>query len=253
MQWCSHWGTRPARRRLQPTNTCCCRPVSGHCLSGHSKSLPSRGTQRWVPMCSAIGSMTSKRGIFVWKHLKQHGEHSSGASHEHDRHQRKGPRKPNRRRHGRRAGAYARGGSGRCDPPLYGGTGWLLGDLARLRSRVLCGPGAAHHLSCRSPSPRRPPRWTCPRTARRGASSWPGCKGDFEARRDQRAAPRRQAPPRQLDLFYGTPTPGNAVAAERSRITASASPGNCATATIGTPWPSICASSSTACPSPPSS
>ncbi len=58
--------------------------------------------------------------------------------------------------------------------------------------------------------------------------------------------------PVSLDLFYGTPTPGNVKAAERyAAQISSASSGNCATARTRPNWPWICVSSSTACRWPP--
>jgi type I restriction enzyme, R subunit len=43
----------------------------------------------------------------------------------------------------------------------------------------------------------------------------PAAGRDHQARHHRRAAPRAQARPASLDLFYGTPSPGNAKAAER--------------------------------------
>ena len=59
--------------------------------------------------------------------------------------------------------------------------------------------------------------------------------------------------PHHVDLFYGTPSPGNAKADERFAATASASRASCATAATRRSSPSTCACSSTACRSPRSS
>ncbi len=58
--------------------------------------------------------------------------------------------------------------------------------------------------------------------------------------------------PHHLDLFYGTPSPGNPKAAERFAPTASPSPANSATAGTKPSSPSTSPSSSTASLSPPS-
>jgi type I restriction enzyme R subunit len=59
--------------------------------------------------------------------------------------------------------------------------------------------------------------------------------------------------PHHLDLFYGTPSPGNSKAEERNAANPSASPGSSATAATRRSSRSIWLSSSTDCPSRPSS
>ncbi len=100
-------------------------------------------------------------------------------------------------------------------PAVYG-AGWICGDpsdydreycvdLAQL-SAFLC---ATQPEVCRGARPRT-------RTAPRGASSWRACRA-----RSPSAAPSTccatgiKHGPHHLDLFYGTPSPGNAKAAER--------------------------------------
>ena len=124
----------------------------------------------------------------------------------------------------------------------------------RLRPRVLRRPRAAFRLSARDAAgPRRRAR---PRPGRPDAAQVPRPPAgrDHEARHDRRPAPRLKHGPHHLDLFYGTPSPGNPKAAEQNiRPTASASRASSATAATRRSARSTCASSSTACRSPPSS
>ena len=68
---------------------------------------------------------------------------------------------------------------------------------------------------CARPKPRRRNRWVCPKTARRGASSWPGSRARLPSAVPSTCCATASSTGRtDLDLFYGTPSPGNDKAAE---------------------------------------
>jgi len=98
--------------------------------------------------------------------------------------------------------------------PVAGGTGWLIGDpkhydrgacvdLVQLRGFVMATqPDLVAKLSLETDTPTR-------------ASSSRGSKRSRQARRHRRAAQGLDHGPVHVDLFYGTPSPGNDKATER--------------------------------------
>ena len=139
-------------------------------------------------------------------------------------------------------------------PSSYG-VGWTCGD-AKDYDREFCVDLAQLAAFLRATQPEvaeslRPGA----RTARRGAGSLARLQGEITKRGTidvLRKGIKRG--PHQIDLLYGTPSPGND-SVPRSSIgrTASASPGSCATAATRPSFPWTWACSSTACRSPPSS
>ncbi len=70
--------------------------------------------------------------------------------------------------------------------------------------------------SCWRRSRRRPGRSTSTTTAPHGASSWPACRARSPSAASSTCCATASSTARSsLDLFYGTPSPGNATAAER--------------------------------------
>ena len=106
--------------------------------------------------------------------------------------------------------------------------------------------------SVAQPSPRSSTRSTSTTTARLGSKFLARLQGEIDKRGViDVSAERRQARPASLDLFYGTPSPGNVKAAERYAQTASASRVSFATAATKRSARSTCACSSTVCRLPP--
>ncbi len=100
-------------------------------------------------------------------------------------------------------------------PAAYGGR---AGSAARPRTTTASTAWTwrSSRPSCGRRSRRRPRRSTSTRTARRGASSWPGCRARSRKRGTIDVLRHGiKHGPHHLDLFYGTPSPGNAKAAER--------------------------------------
>ena len=153
-----------------------------------------------------------------------------------------------------------------CDPALHGRRraraagrlrrrGWICGDAARLRPRVLRRPRPARAPSCSATQP-EVGRGARPRraTARRGASSWPACRARSPSAASSTCCATASSTGRTTSTSStarprrATPRPPSA-----SPPTASASPASCATAATRRSSRSTSASSSTACRSPPSS
>ena len=101
--------------------------------------------------------------------------------------------------------------------PVADGTGWLLGDAARLRPRVLRRSRPTRAASCMATQPKM--CWT-PSTSDTDGPT----RRKFLARLQGEITKRGvidvlrhgiKHGPHHVDLFYGTPSPGNAKAAER--------------------------------------
>ena len=132
-----------------------------------------------------------------------------------DRHERARPRRADRRGDDRARPTCCSPSTSRRD---VGRTADRLAARrpARLRPRVLRRPRAARGLPARRRSPTRPRRSTSTTTARRGGSSSPGSRARSRKRGviDVLRHGIKHGP-HHIDLFYGTPSPGNAKAAER--------------------------------------
>ena len=100
-------------------------------------------------------------------------------------------------------------------PSTYG-AGWICGDPQDY-DREYC-VDLAQLSAFLHDTQRRAARsrWTWARTARRGASSWPGCKGEVTKRGTIDVLRKGvKHGPHQIDLMYGTPSPGNEKAIAR--------------------------------------
>ena len=98
----------------------------------------------------------------------------------------------------------------------YGGTGWLLGDPQRLRPRVLRRPRPARAPSCRRRSDELAEALDLDNDGPTRRKFLARLQGEITKRGTIDVLRHGvKHGPHHIDLFYGTPSPGNAKAAER--------------------------------------
>ena len=201
------------RAKMLRPRTACCR---GLCLERTQEALLA-SSDRACPRCANPKGWLAR--------VPQNGHHD-------DRHQRKGPRSPDRvHMTGPRPLSPAWPSVAEQPEPFVGLHNWLLGDpqaydrawtadLVQLRAFI-----AATQRLCSPPS-------ISTTTARPARSSSPGSRARSpSAASSTCCATAIKHGPHDVDLFYGTPSPGNAKAARAvRRRTASASPASSATA-----------------------
>ena len=113
-----------------------------------------------------------------------------------------------------------------CEPPTtetvgepaagYGGVGWRCGNWLDYDREYCVDRVQLAAFLCALPSRRPPNPWPWTRTARPGENSWRRLQGEI-AKRGTIDVLRHgiKHGPHHLDLFYGTPSPGNEKAKEQ--------------------------------------